>query len=136
MTLALLKSSIRQLYEGEKLSSVRFRYGLLAFDIITVVFIIATSFLPASKVTEVLDVLFGILILTDFSARLLISRHRLLDFTRFSTWTDIVAIISFLAPFAGGAGGFLRVLRTLRLLRDYRMIERLRVDSPVFRRNE
>src|SRR4051812_4801293 len=105
MTVALLKSSIRQLYEGEKLSGVRFRYGLLGFDITTVIFIITTSFLPSSKITEVFDVLFGVLILIDFSARLLISRHRLLDFTRFSTWTDIVAIISFLAPFAGESGG-------------------------------
>src|SRR4051794_18680427 len=136
MTVALLKRSIRQLYEGEKLSGVRFRYGLLGFDITTVIFIITTSFVPSSKITEVFDVVFGVLILIDFSARLLISRHRLLDFTRFSTWTDIVAIVSFLAPFAGESGGFLRVLRTLRLLRDYRMMERLRVDSLFFRRNE
>ena len=43
---------------------------------------------------------------------MLASRHRLREFTRFSTWTDIVAIISFLAPLAGEAGGFLGVLRT------------------------
>src|SRR6476646_7746160 len=49
------------------------------------------------------------------------------------TWTDLVAIVSFLAPLAGEAGGFLRILRTLRLLRDYQMLARLR---EVFRRNE
>ncbi len=43
---------------------------------------------------------------------------------------------SFLAPLAGEAGGFLRILRTLRLLRDHRMLARMRVDSPFFRRNE
>ena len=67
---------------------------------------------------------------------LFVSRHRLRDFTHFSTWTDIVAIISFLAPLAGEAGGFLRILRTLRLLRDYQMLARLREDSTFFRRNE
>jgi voltage-gated potassium channel len=132
----LLKGRIRQLYEGETLGGVRFRYALLVLDIVTVLFIIATSFLPRSKAIESLDVVFGVLILADFSARLIISHQPLRDFTRLSTWSDIVAIISFLAPLAGEAGGFLRALRTLRLLRDYQMVARLRVDSSFFRRNE
>jgi voltage-gated potassium channel len=132
----LLKGRIRQLYEGETLGGVRFRYALLVLDIVTVMFIIATSFLPRSKAIESLDIVFGVLILADFSARLIVSRQPLRDFTRFSTWSDIVVIISFLAPFTGEAGGFLRTLRTLRLLRDYQMVARLRVDSSFFRRNE
>jgi voltage-gated potassium channel len=136
MTIASLKTYIRQLYQGKTERGVRFRYALLVFDIVTVLFIIATSFLPSSEIIETLDVLFGIGILADFSARLLISRHRLREFTRFSTWADVVAIISFLAPLAGEAGGFVRILRTLRLLRDYQMLARLRIDSPFFRRNE
>jgi voltage-gated potassium channel len=132
----ILKGRIRQLYEGETLGGVRFRYALLVLDIVTVLFIIATSFLPRSKAIESLDVVFGVLILADFSARLIISRQPLRDFTRLSTWSDIVAIISFLAPLAGEAGGFLRALRTLRLLRDYQMVARLRVDSSFFRQNE
>ena len=86
----LLKSRIRRLYEGETLLGVRFRYALLALDIVTVLFIVATSFLPRSQVIEALDVVFGVSILADFSARLIISRHPLRDFTRVSTWTDIV----------------------------------------------
>jgi voltage-gated potassium channel len=134
--LELLKSRIRQLYEGETLVGVRFRYGLLVLDIVTVLFIVATSFLPRNKAIETLDIVFGILILADFSARLIISRQPLQDFTRLSTWTDIVVIISFLAPLTGEAGGFLRAFRTLRLLRDYQMVARLRIDSSFFRRNE
>ena len=136
MSFASLRRNIRSLYEGATPEGVRFRYALLAFDIVTVLFIIATSFLPSNEITETLDVLFGVVILADFSARMLASRHRLLEFTRFSTWTDVIAIISFLAPLAGEAGGFLRVLRTLRLLRDYQMLVRLREDSSFFRRNE
>jgi voltage-gated potassium channel len=132
----LLKSRIRQLYEGETLAAVRFRYALLVLDIVTVLFIVATSFLPRNKAVETLDVLFGILILADFSARLIISRQPLQDFMRLSTWTDIVVIISFLAPLTGEAGGFLRAFRTLRLLRDYQMVAQLRMDSTFFRRNE
>src|SRR5213595_3510002 len=83
----VLKDRIRQLYEGETFGGVRFRYALLVLDIVTVTFIIATSFLPRGKAIESLDVVFGVLILADFSARLIISRHPLQDFTRLSTWT-------------------------------------------------
>ena len=131
-----LKGWIRQLYEGDSSGGVRFRYALLLLDVVTVLFIIATSFLPRSRVVETLDVVFGVLILADFSARLIISRHPLQDFARLSTWTDIVVIISLLAPLAGEAGGFLRTLRTLRLLRDVQMVARLRTDSSFFRQNE
>jgi len=130
------KDNLRQLYEGETLRSVRFRYALLALDILTVLFIVATSFVPRTRIIEALDVVFGIWILADFLARLLISRQPLQEFSRVSTWTDIVVIISFLAPFSGEAGGFLRPFRTLTLLRDYRMAAQLRADSPFFRRNE
>jgi voltage-gated potassium channel len=136
MPLAFLEKRIRRLYEDTAPSSIRFRYALLAFDIVTVLFIIATSFLPSHAITNTLDALFGVLILADFSARLLISPHRLREFTRLSTWTDLVAIISFLAPLAGQGGGFLRILRTLRVLREFHVLARLRVDSSFFRRNE
>ncbi len=136
MTSEPWKDNLRQLYEGETLRGVRFRYALLAFDVVTVLFIVATSFVPRSRVVETLDVVFGLCILADFSARLLISRQPLKEFARVSTWTDIVVIISFLAPFTGEAGGFLRPLRTLTLLRDFRMAAQLRLDSPFFRRNE
>ncbi|WP_426412653.1 potassium channel family protein [Bradyrhizobium ganzhouense] len=131
-----LKTRLRQLYEGDTFGCIKFRYALLALDFVTVLFIIATSFLPRTGVVEALDVVFGVLILADFSARMIISRQPLHDLARLSTWTDIVVIISFLAPLAGEAGGFLRAFRTLRLLRDNQMVARLRIDSAFFRRNE
>ena len=136
MSFADFRRSVRALYEGATPRGVRFRYALLAFDIVTVAFIVATSFLPPGAIIETLDILFGTIILADFAARLLVSRHRLGEFTRLSTWTDVIAIVSFLAPLAGEAGGFLRILRTLRLLRNAQMLERLRLDSDFFRRNE
>jgi voltage-gated potassium channel len=136
VTLTDLKGALRRLYEGSTPQGVRFRYGLLVFDIVTIVFIIATSFLPSTNMTDLVDVLFGAMILADFGARLFISRTRMRDLTRVSTWTDIVAIVSFLAPLAGEAGGFLRILRTLRLLRDYQVLARLRSDFGFFRRHE
>lgn len=136
MTATSFQRALRELYRGSTPQGVRFRYALLVFDVITILFIIATSFLPTTHITDLVDVLFGALILADFGARLFISKNRLRDLTRISTWTDIVAIVSFLAPLAGEAGGFLRVLRTLRLLRDYQVLARLRSDFGFFRRNE
>ena len=128
MTLTDLKRVLRRLYEGSTPQGVRFRYALLAFDIVTILFIIVTSFLPSTHITDIIDVLFGALILADFAARVFISDNRMRDLTRVSTWTDIIAIVSFLAPLAGEGGGFLRILRTLRLLRDYQVLARLRTD--------
>ena len=127
---------LRYWYESDNRSAHRFRYGLLAFDFLIVVFVVASSFMRDVWWVEALDVVFGLVILADFGARLAISRQRLHDLLRLATWADAIAILSFLAPLAGEAGGFLRVLRTLRLLQTYQLLSRLRVDSPWFRRNE
>jgi voltage-gated potassium channel len=127
---------LRYWYETDSRPAHRFRYALLIFDILTVFFVIASSFTRDVWWIESLDIVFGLLILADFSARLLISQHRLRDLMHPATWADVVAILSFLAPLAGDAGGFLRVLRTLRLLQTYQLLSRLRSDSLWFRRNE
>jgi voltage-gated potassium channel len=133
---ATLTGQLRELYEGSSAISHRFRYGLLAFDLATIVFIVISSFLPRSALVEVIDIAIGIVVLVDFTARFLISTTRLGDLLRPATWADIVAIFSFLTPIAGEGGGFLRVLRTLRLLRTYQLSERLRADSRFYRVNE
>ncbi|HEV7255711.1 MAG TPA: ion transporter [Mesorhizobium sp.] len=128
--------TLRTLYEGDTAEAYRFRYGLLVFDIATVAFIIGTSFMERNRFLELIDAVFGVTIALDLVARFFISRQRWQELARLSTWTDIVAVASFLAPIAGEGGGFLRVLRTLRLLRTYHMARMLRRDSRFFRRNE
>ena len=128
--------TLRYLYEFDARAAQRFRYGLLAFDIFTVLFIVCTSFSPGNSTLEWLDVVFGVLILLDFLARLAISRHRLRELAHPASWADMVAIVSFLAPVAGEAAGFLRILRTVRLLHTYQLLARLRKDSDWFRRHE
>lgn len=127
---------LRDLYEGGTPGAHQFRYALLAFDLVTLLFIVATSFAARNDIIEALDVLFGLIILADFSARLLISRHRLRDLAHPVAWADIAAIVSFLAPLVGEAAGFLRILRTLRLLRSFQLLNRLRRDIPFFRAHE
>lgn len=127
---------LRALYEGGSEDAVRFRYGLLAFDIVTIFFIVVTSFLPRTLLTEVIDVVFGMLILADVLARLLISRSKLWTLLNPLTWADLIAAASFLAPLTGEAAAFLRILRTLRFLHTYQLVTRIRRDSSLFRRNE
>jgi hypothetical protein len=60
------RDRLRRLYEGRTRRAHRFRYGLLIFDIVTLVFVVATSFMERNLWIEVADVAFGLLILADF----------------------------------------------------------------------
>jgi voltage-gated potassium channel len=131
-----LTTTLRDLYEGDSVRAHQFRYGILIFDLATIVFIVVTSFLPRISLVEAFDVIFGLVILCDFLARLVICRRRLREFLHPATWADVVAIVSFLAPLVGEGAGFLRVLRTLRLMHTYEVLTRLRQDFMFFRRNE
>lgn len=127
---------LRELYEGDSARAHRFRYGLLVFDIVTILFVVATSFTARSAVVEVIDAAFGVVILADFCARLAITPRRIRYFLHPVTLADVAAIVSFLAPVTGEGAGFLRILRTLRLLHTYQLLARLREDFPLFRKNE
>jgi voltage-gated potassium channel len=127
---------LRNLYEGRSDQSYRFHTVLLVFDIATVAFIVATSFIERNRAIEMIDMVLGVLILAELVARLLASRNRPREFLRLSTWTDIIAIVSFLAPVTGEALGFLRVLRTLRILRTYTMLNELKGRHGPFHQAE
>jgi voltage-gated potassium channel len=131
-----LKDRLTALYEGDSQDAHNFRYALLVFDLMTIAFIVVTSFLPRSSAFEWMDVIIGLIVLADFSARLAISRTPWRDLAHPTTLADVAAIVSFLAPVVGEGIGFLRILRTLRLLRAYQLLARLRADSTFFRRNE
>ncbi|RPE71283.1 voltage-gated potassium channel [Pacificibacter maritimus] len=128
--------TLNALYEGNSPRAHRFRYAILTFDLITICFVVCTSFLAPAMWIERLDLVFGVLILIDFSARVYTADRRMWYLTRPSTLADIAALISFLAPLAGEGLGFLRILRTLRLLHTYQLMNRLRHDFVVFRKHE
>jgi voltage-gated potassium channel len=128
-------ATLRYFYESDALSPA-LPLRTCGVDIVTVLFIVATSFTPNNSVLERLDIAFGIVILADFLARLGISRNRLRELLHPASLADMAGIVSFLAPVAGEAAGFLRILRTVRLLHTYELLARLRQDSRWFRRNE
>lgn len=131
-----LQGWLRHYYYADSPKAHRFRYAILAFDILTVLFIVFTSFLPRTELIEKIDLVLGALILTEFITRMSCSRSGWRELTYPTTWADIAAIASFLAPVVGEGVGFLRVLRTVRLLHTYQLLARLRKDSSWFRRHE
>lgn len=131
-----LKTRIRELYEGQSKRAHRFRYALVAFDLATITFLITSSFFTPSLITESIDVIIGIGILLDFSARIWISRNRFHDLVHPAGIADIIVIASLLAPVVGEGLAFLRAVRTLRLMRSYQLLIRLRGDFSFFKRNE
>ena len=131
-----LKTYLRELYEGDSERADRFRYGLLVFDALTVLFIIISSFFHGHVIVEGLDIFFGVLILADFMARLWISQWNLRQLVSLQGAADVVVVLSLLAPMMGEQLAFLRVVRALRLLRSYRLVRQLREDFPYFHKNE
>jgi voltage-gated potassium channel len=131
------KRLIDDLYTGRGDRATAFRYGLIGFDFITIVFFIATAPLDPTPGIFVADIVIGCLILADLAARLWIAPNRLRRLREIHTLADIVVILSLLlAPLISQNLGFLRVLRTLRLLHSYHVVRDLRDDSAFFRVHE
>jgi voltage-gated potassium channel len=127
---------LRELYWGDSRRAVAFRYGLLAFDLVTIAYLVASSFFHGHPLLGVLDVGFGLIILVDFCARMWISEPPLRELLQPVSLADLIAIVSFLAPLTGVHFAFLRIIRVLRLFRSYQIVSRLQRDFPFFKRNQ
>ncbi len=132
-----MKQILTQLYTGRSRDAARFRYGLMALDLATIVFFILTAPLPPSPTLIWAEAVVGTLILTDLSARLWIAPDRWRMLTRIYTLADLVVIASLiLAPILGANLAFLKVLRALRLIHSYQVLRDLRRDTAFFREHE
>lgn len=131
-----MKDYLRGLFEGESRTAIRFRYALLIFDILTISFLVFTSFLPRGDLVEALDIVIGLVILLEVAARIWISRDRWRDLMHPYGLADIIVIVSLLAPLVGEGLAFLRVTRVFRIFRSYQTLRRLRRDFAFFRSRE
>jgi voltage-gated potassium channel len=136
MASASLRAQLSNYYDGPSLAADRFRYGLLAFDLLTVTWLVASSFLPRGEYTTTIDLAIGLVFLADLLARTWISRHPLRDIFSFWGVADILVILSLVFPIWGEGLAFLRVLRLYRVLQSPRTLDQLRDDIPGFRANE
>lgn len=131
-----LRNRLRTLYESHGPVGDRFRYGLLAFDLATVAWLVASSFLPRGPQTAAIDIAIGLVFLADLMARLWIARRPAREI--FSLWflADLLVILSLLVPIWGEGLAFLRVLRLYRIFHSPQTLAQLGDDIPGFRRNE
>ena len=131
-----LRAGIDHLYNGTSKNSRRFRWGLLSFDFITILYFVVASFFHHVDDLHILEEFIGIAYLFEFSARLFISKTRLRDIFHPAGLADLIVIASLLAPSLAENFSFLRVIRALRLLRSYHMLRNLRQQSKFVRMNE
>ena len=127
---------IDHLYNGHSRRAHTFRWALLAFDCLTILYFVIASFYHHVDELHSIEEAIGIAYLLEFLARLFISRQRLHMIFSPVGLADLIVIASLLAPTLAENYSFLRVVRALRLLRSYHMISTLRRESRFVRMHE
>lgn len=132
-----LHREIRLLYTGRSQRAQHFRYGLIAFDLLSILYFILTAALDPTPLLHVVNTVLGLLILADFSARLWIAPDKGAYLRQVYVLADIVVVVALLfAPFFTHELAMLRVLRGLRMLHSYHLLRDLRRESRFFREHE
>jgi voltage-gated potassium channel len=131
-----MHQQIDDLYNGSNKVSIRFRWGLLGFDALTILYFIFSSFFHYMHELRWLEISIGIIYLVEFVARSFISKRRIRDILHPVGLADLIVIVSLLAPTLAANFSFLRIARALRLLRSYHMIKALRRQFSLVRANE
>jgi voltage-gated potassium channel len=131
-----LRARLRALYFGDSTFALRFRFGLLAFDFITILFFVISTMLEPSVFIYAIDYAIAAILALDFWARASLETDKKRWARDLYTWLDIIVILSLLASMLTDNLMFLRVIRTLRLLRSYHMLRDLRRQFPWFNANQ
>jgi len=131
-----LRSRLRRLYFSSEPGARTFRLIMLAVDVALLVYFIAASFHHQAPWHIKADLAIAAFLALEWLVRFWIYDLRLKLFRQVSTWTDLLVILSLLAPLLNESLLFLRVLRFMRLLHSYHPLRDLRAVSPFFRKNE
>lgn len=127
---------MRELYYGNSPAARRFRFAMLAFDLVSITYFVATSVTATARATQEVDFAIGCVLLADLVVRLAISRTRMRQVRLLSFWIDLIVIVALFGSAFVSNLDFLRVLRILRVLRSYRLLLELRRDFIWFRQQE
>jgi voltage-gated potassium channel len=130
------KEQLHDLYYGTGKKSAYFRFGLIAFDLITIGFFIVTSMVELSAWIITIDFIIAFVLSVDLFARLFLAENRLNFLIQPISLLDIVVILALLAATIIENLAFLRVFRSLRLLPSYHLLRDLRSQYKFFARNE
>ncbi len=131
-----LRRTIDHLYNGASSTSRNFRWGLLAFDSLSISYFLIASFFHHVDDLHAIEAFIGIVYLFEYCARLFISKTKWHDILHPAGLADLIVIASLLAPSLAENFSFLRVIRALRLLRSYHMLRSLRLQSKFVRLHE
>jgi voltage-gated potassium channel len=132
-----LHRTIRLLYTGRSQSARRFRYALVVFDTLTILYFIVSVSWQQTALLSAIDTVLGVVILADLVARFWISDDRRKECLKLYTIADLLVVASLLlAPVFTDDLAFLRILRGLRLIHSYHLIRDLRRESRFFRLHE
>jgi len=131
-----MRKRLKRLYYGDDAASRYFRFSLLIFDLVTVLFFIVSSAVEPSTVLYLVDYLIALVLILDFVARSMIANRPWRFVMQFPSIIDLIVIGSLLAPAFVENLAFLRILRMLRLMRSYHVLRELRDLWPWFRRND
>lgn len=132
-----LRDKLQSLYFGRSPAATRFRYALIALDMITIGFFVATAPLAPTQGIFIAEALIGTLILIDLAARVWSAPDRRRLLRQVYTFADVIVILSLIAePLIGVNLAFLKVLRAVRLIHSYQVLRDLRRDIAFFRDHE
>ncbi|MEZ5817349.1 MAG: ion channel [Hyphomicrobiaceae bacterium] len=131
-----LRSRLRRLYFSAEPSARLFRMALLAIDVALLVYFVVASFHYKAGWHSTTDIVVASVLIFEWLVRLWIYDLRMTLFRQVSTWTDVLVILSLLAPILNESLLFLRVLRFMRLFHSYHVLRDLREVSSFFRKNE
>lgn len=135
-SVSALKRFLTEIYQGHDNGASRWRWALIAADVLLVLFFIVTTFLDHAPWLIIADYIIGVLLLLDWLIRLWINADRLAFLTRPMAILDLIVSLSLLAPSVTENFIFLRILRTMRLLRSYHVLKELRENLHWFRARE
>ena len=127
---------LNELYHGSSRQANIFRWTLLGFDVITILYFVAASFFHHTDDVHILEEAIGVIYLLEFLARLAISKQRLYTIFNPVGLADLVVIVSLLIPTLVENFVVLRLIRALRLLRSYHVLRNLREQSQFVRQHE
>jgi len=132
-----LKQTVTRLYTGDGPVASRFRYLLILFDGLSILFFVISAPIESTTLTSAIGLVLGVGITIDLLARYWIAPDRSWMLSRIYTIGDIIVIASLLIdPFVANSLAFLRILRGLRLIHSYHLLQDLRKDSRFFRSHE
>lgn len=131
-----LKKKIKRLYTSNAQGPRSFRWSLFVFDMSLIAYFLSTATIALSNTIIAIDIVLGVLLLAEFSARHWVLNERKTLGQKLYAAVDLIVILSLFAPLLFKNLGFLRILRSLRFLHSYHTIKELRSLSKWFRKNE